>query len=84
MHHLNMKQTPCNHEEADSRMMLHVAHAARHGNQRILVCTVDTDVVVLSVMVAQKLSCQYEIWLHLEQERISILRSPRNGFLRGH
>ena len=23
---------PCNHEEADSRMMLHVAHAARHGH----------------------------------------------------
>ena len=36
-------------------MMLHVAHAARHGHQRILVRTVDTD--------AQKLSSQYEIWL---------------------
>ena len=45
-------------------MMLHVAHAARHGHQRILVRTVDTDVVVLAVMVAaQKLSSQYEIWL---------------------
>ena len=47
---------PCNHEEADSRMMLHVAHAAQHGHQRILVRSVDTDVVVLVVMVAQKLS----------------------------
>ena len=54
---------PYNHEEADSRMMLHVAYAARHGHQRILVRTVDTDVVVLAVMVAQKLSSQYEIWL---------------------
>ena len=55
---------PCNHEEADSRMMLRVAQAARHGHQRILVYTVDTDVVVLAVMVAaQKLSSQYEIWL---------------------
>ena len=44
-------------------MMLHVAYAARHGHQRILVRTVDTDVVVLAVMVAQKLSSQYEIWL---------------------
>lgn len=24
--------SPCNHEEADSRMMLHVAHAAQHGH----------------------------------------------------
>ena len=54
---------PCNHEEADSHMMLHVTHAARHGHQRILVRSVDTDVVVLAVMVAQKLSSQYEIWL---------------------
>ena len=44
-------------------MMLHVAHAAQHGHQRILVRSVDTDVVVLVVMVAQKLSSQYEIWL---------------------
>ena len=44
-------------------MILHVAHAARHGHQRILVRTVDTDVVVLALMVAQKLSSQYEIWL---------------------
>ena len=54
---------PCNHEEADSRMMLHAAHAARHGHQRILVRTVDTDFVVLAVMVVQKLSSEYEIWL---------------------
>jgi hypothetical protein len=33
---------PCNHEEADSRMLLHVAHASRHGHEKILVRTVDT------------------------------------------
>ena len=38
---------PCSHEEADSRMMLHVAHAAQHGHHQILVRTVDTDIVVL-------------------------------------
>jgi len=26
---------PCNHEEADTRMLLHVAHAAAHGHQRV-------------------------------------------------
>ena len=46
---------PCNQEEADTRMMLHVAHAAQHGHHQIQVRTVDTDVVVLAVMVVQKL-----------------------------
>ncbi|KAK0044996.1 Pinin [Biomphalaria pfeifferi] len=44
--HTNL--SPCNHEEADTRMMLHLAHAAEHC-RRILIRTVDTDVVVLSV-----------------------------------
>ena len=44
---------PCSHEEADSRMMLHVQHAAKQGHNQILVRTVDTDVVVLAVMVTK-------------------------------
>ena len=55
--------SPCSHEEADSRMMLHVAHAAQHGHQRIVVRTVDTDVVVLAVMVSQTLPADTEVWL---------------------
>lgn len=43
--------------------MLHVAHAAQHGHQKILVRTVDTDVVVLAVMVAGTLSSEHELWL---------------------
>jgi hypothetical protein len=39
----------CNHEEADSRLLLHVAHAPRHGQEKILVRSVDRDVVVLAV-----------------------------------
>ena len=54
---------PCSHEEADSRMMLHVQHAAQHVHHQILVRTVDTDVVVLAVMVAETLSAEVEIWL---------------------
>jgi len=41
---------PCSHEEADSRMLLHVSHAAEHGHHHILIRTVDTDVVVLAVL----------------------------------
>ncbi|KAG1701225.1 Low-density lipoprotein receptor-related protein 2 [Nymphon striatum] len=54
---------PCNHEEADSRMFLHVAHASRHGHEKILVRTVNTDVVVLAVAVAQTLPADSELWL---------------------
>ena len=54
---------PCSHEEADSRMLLHVAHAAQYGHNRILIRTVDTDVVVLAVMVAQTLPAEDEVWL---------------------
>ena len=45
---------PCNHEEADTRIILHCFHAARCGMSRIAVRTVDTDVVVLTV--------SYKMW----------------------
>ena len=54
---------PCSHEEADSRMMLHVQHAAQHGHHQILVRTVDTDVVVLAVTAVEKLPVEVEVWL---------------------
>ena len=31
--------SPCNHEEADSRMLLHADHAAHHGHYKILIRT---------------------------------------------
>ena len=53
---------PCSHEEADNRMMLHVAHA-QHDHHQILVRTVDTDVVMLAVMVAETLPAKNEVWV---------------------
>lgn len=46
---------PCNHEEADTRMMVHAADAVKSGHRTILILTVDTDVVVLAVWMAQEL-----------------------------
>ena len=54
--------TPCNHEEADSRIMVHVADAIMLGFQKILVRTVDTDVVVLAVAVLPQLG-RAELWI---------------------
>ena len=69
---------PCSIEEADSHMMLHVAHATQHGYHQILVRTVDTDVVVLAVMVAETLPAKHEVWVNLEQAKFPILGSPSN------
>ena len=55
--------SPCSHEEADTRILLHVSHAAQHGHQQILIRTVDTDVVVLAVYVMNKLPSGSELWL---------------------
>uniref|UniRef100_UPI00358E27B6 uncharacterized protein n=1 Tax=Myxine glutinosa TaxID=7769 RepID=UPI00358E27B6 len=57
---------PCNHEEADTRMMLHAAAAMKSGHRRVLIRTVDTDVVVLAVWMAQELNeVVDELWLAL-------------------
>jgi len=52
---------PCIQEEAVGRTFLHAAVAAQTGNDRILIRTVDTDVVVLDVTASQSLSVK--IWL---------------------
>lgn len=52
---------PCNHEEADTRMILHLADAVNEGFHKILLRTVDSDVVVLCVAAAAKIDV--ELWV---------------------
>lgn len=52
----------CSHEEADTRLVLHAYHASQSGYRKILLRTVDTDVVVLAVSRVQDLSVD-EIWI---------------------
>ena len=40
---------PCSHEEADTCLFLHVADAVKKGYRKLLVRTVDTDVVVVAI-----------------------------------
>ena len=54
---------PCNHEEADSRIMLHAAHAAHNGPKKMLIHNVDTNVVVLAVALAHTLEEEAEVWV---------------------
>ena len=48
------------HEEADTRLLLHAAHASR-DHSRIVVQSPDTDVVVLCTAHYSKLRCR-ELW----------------------
>jgi len=45
---------PCSKEEADGRIFLHAADAAQRQNDRFLIRTVDTD-VVLAVTITRRL-----------------------------
>ena len=50
--------SPCTHEEADTRMLLHAADGSQQGFKRIVIRTVDTDVVVLAVSLASRIGCE--------------------------
>ena len=50
--------TPCNHEEADTRIFVHVKYASVNCMKKILIRTVDTDVFVLAIAFLQKLDVQ--------------------------
>ena len=41
--------SPCSHQEADGRMFLHVLDASREGHSKVMVRTVDSDVVVIVI-----------------------------------
>jgi len=53
---------PCTHEEADTRLLLHVKDAVNEGYTNVSIRTVDTDVLVLAVTAAQCLNIA-ELWV---------------------
>ena len=56
--------SPCNHEEADTRVFLHVNDMSLQGHTKITIRTVDTDVLVIAISVFARLHCQLEeLWI---------------------
>lgn len=55
---------PCSHEEADTRIFLHVADAVQKGYRKSYVRTVDTDVVVLAIATFNQIKPD-ELWIAL-------------------
>lgn len=54
--------TPCNHEEADTRLILHAYDCSAKNMTKLMIRTVDTDVVVLATAFYNRLSVQ-ELWI---------------------
>ena len=52
----------CSHEEADTRILLHVGDAVKQGYTKVSIRTVDTDVVILAVTAAGCLDID-ELWV---------------------
>jgi hypothetical protein len=46
----------CQQEEADGRLLLHAAHAAREGYQAVVICSEDTDVFIMSMAFHDKIA----------------------------
>ena len=56
----------CDHEEADTRIVIHVTHSLQNGAKVVQVRTVDTDVIVIMTGIFYKLSSLYpsaDIWI---------------------
>ena len=45
----NRNLQPCNHEEADTRIFVHVLDAIKQGHSKIMICTLETDVLILAI-----------------------------------
>jgi len=54
--------SPCRQEEADTRMMLHLHHAADHGHTKAYLRTVGSDVVLLATHFFHNLGL-LELWI---------------------
>ncbi|KAL9968946.1 hypothetical protein ACROYT_G021098 [Oculina patagonica] len=66
----------CNHEEADTRILVHVKDALAKGGRSVLVRTVDTDVVVILIAQDSLLNhsnraiYQASIWTSLDEQQV--------------
>ena len=60
---LSGQLSPCNHEEADTRIFVHAKDIYQKGMKKIMIRTVDTDVVVLAVYAMNELIFD-EMWIH--------------------
>jgi hypothetical protein len=54
--------SPCTREETDTRIFIHVADAVKRYHRRVMIRTVDSDILVLSIAAAQYLEID-QLWV---------------------
>ena len=54
--------SPCTHEEADTRILLHAAECATQGFNTVMIRTVDTDLMIIACSMFQHLGIS-ELWI---------------------
>ena len=54
--------SPCNQEEGDTRLLLHALDATKHGHKKLMIRTVDLDVLVLAVALCNEIKAE-ELWI---------------------
>ena len=57
---------PCSHEEADSRIMVHILDALEEGNNSFMIRTVDTDIVIICMgrfHAIHQMYPDYHLWI---------------------
>ena len=57
--------SPCDHEEADTRIFVHVKHAANE-HSRIMIKTIDTDVVCIAISCVKRIPELEDLWVEFE------------------
>ena len=81
---VTVEELNADHEEADTRMLLHAEHASQDG-QRIVIQSPDTDVLILCVSHYDDIGCE-ELWFrtgvkdrlrYIPAHKISLLLGPR-------
>ena len=67
--------SPSDHEEADTRLLLHLKHAILRGHEKAYIRTVDSDVIVISVTVFNELKelGLTELWIGMGTRLFSCL-----------
>ena len=63
--------SPCLHKEADTGLLLHAADAVKKGHRKLCVSTVDTNVVVIAIVMFNQINPD-ELGCYLARAQISV------------
>ena len=72
--------SPCTHEEADTRMFVHVADHTFNGFTNVALRTTDSDVVMIAISVIKHLQELSELWIAFGTgKKLQVHSSTRNS-----